>query len=173
MWHVVNQCIAAGLVKPHIDAAVDGTQVRANVSIHSLEEIQLEPVESIDDYLARQAKEDESEATEQPKPDKKGPPTPPSSGGKPGLAEQAVHEDFHGKSFSNQTHRSTSDPDARLYKKSNGQEAHPRYLVHDLVDVRSGVILDRRASRAAGTAEREVSLKQIAAIRFRHPRFGC
>lgn len=168
MRHVVDQCIAAGLVKTSVDAAVDGSQIRANVSIHSLEEIQLAPVESIDDYLARQAVEDGS--SERPaKPDKKDPPTPRSPGKGTGLGEQAVHEDFHGKSFSNQTHRSTSDPDARLYKKSAGQEAHPRYLIHDLVDVSSGVILDRRASQACGTAEREVSLEQLAAIGFRHP----
>lgn len=73
MRHVVNQCIAAGLVKTDVDAAVDGTQVRANVSIHSLEEIQLAPVESIDDYLAHQAKEDEASA-KPAKPDKKAPP---------------------------------------------------------------------------------------------------
>jgi Transposase and inactivated derivatives len=168
MRHVVDQCIAAGLVKTGVDAAVDGSQIRANVSIHSLEEIQLAPVESIDEYLARQAKEDETSAKPS-KPDKKEPPAPGAGGRKTGLGEQAVHEDFHGKSFSNQTHRSTSDPDARLYKKSAGQEAHPRYLIHDLVDVRSGVILDRRASQASGTAEREVSLEQLAAIRFRHP----
>lgn len=168
MRHVVEQCITAGLVKPSVDAAVDGTQVRANVSIHSLEEIQLAPVESIDNYLARQAKEDQ--AGEKPsKPDQKDPPAPGAPGRKSRLGEEAVHENFHGKSFSNQTHRSSSDPDARLYKKSAGQEAHPRYLVHDLVDVRSGVILDRRASQASGTAEREVSLKQLQAIRFRHP----
>ncbi|WP_148278022.1 transposase, partial [Paenibacillus popilliae] len=59
--------------------------------------------------------------------------------------------------------------DSRLYKKSAAQEAHPRFLVHDVVDVRSGVILDRRASQASGRAEREVSLHQLAAIRFRHP----
>lgn len=172
MRHVVNQCITAGLVKTNVNAAVDGTQVRANVSIHSLEEIQLAPVESIEAYLVRQTKEDGAEPKQIGKDDKSkkdDPPSPPTSGGKQGLAEQAVHEDFHGKSFSNKTHRSTSDPDSRLYKKSAGQEAHPRYLVHDLIDVRSGVVLDRKASQASGTAEREVSLLQLAGLRFRHP----
>jgi transposase len=172
MRHVVNQCIAAGLVKTKVDAAVDGTQVRANVSIHSLEELQLAPVESIEAYLARQAKEDNAENKQMKKDEsdkKNDPPSSHTSGNKPGLGEQAVHEDFHGKSFSNKTHRSTSDPDSRLYKKSAGQEAYPRYLVHDLIDVRSGVILDRRASQASGKAEREVSLQQLVGLRFRHP----
>lgn len=126
------------------------------------------PVESIEAYLARQAVEDKGHEQESSSKDDPDPP-PPSARGASGLMEQAVHEDFHGKTFSNESHRSTSDPDSRLYKKSAGQEAHPRFLVHDLVDVRTGVILDRRASRASGTAEREVSLQQLAAIRFRHP----
>ncbi|WP_218096401.1 transposase, partial [Paenibacillus solanacearum] len=134
--------------------------------------IQLAPVESIEVYLARQSKEDhaENERMKKDESDKKNdPPSSPNGGSKPGLGEQAVHEDFRGKSFSNQTHRSTSDPDSRLYKKSAGQEAYPRYLVHDLIDVRSGVVLDRRASQASGKAEREVSLQQLAGMRFRHP----
>lgn len=61
------------------------------------------------------------------------------------------------------------DPDSRLYKKSNGQEAHLRYLVHHVTDVQSGVILSTQASIASGTAERETSLQQLAAIRFAHP----
>ncbi|QKY70154.1 hypothetical protein Len3610_11645 [Lentibacillus sp. CBA3610] len=85
------------------------------------------------------------------------------------LQENASHEDFHGKTFSNQTHRSTTDPDARLYKKSKGQEAYPRFLVHDLIDVESGIILKTDASIASGTAEREISQQQLNAVRFQHP----
>lgn len=51
MKHVVDQCIAAGLVQSDVHVCVDGTQVRANASIHSLKEITLAPVESIEDYL--------------------------------------------------------------------------------------------------------------------------
>ncbi|MFA1822276.1 transposase [Virgibacillus oceani] len=56
-----------------------------------------------------------------------------------------------------------------LYKKSKGQEAYPRYLVHDLTDVESGIILKTNASIASGKAEREISLQQLAAVRFQHP----
>jgi hypothetical protein len=59
MKHVVNQCIAAGLVQSDVHAGVDGIQVRANASIHSMKEIALAPVESIEDYLARMARQDE------------------------------------------------------------------------------------------------------------------
>jgi transposase len=174
MKHVVNQCIAAGLVKQDVHAGVDGTQVRANASIHSLNEITCAPVESIEDYLARVSEQDQSELPPDHQDDSDEPPTPPvppigSSPKAKQLQEEATHEDFHGKTFSNATHRSVTDPDARLYKKSNGQEAHLRYLVHHVTDVKSGVILSAEASIASGTAERETSLTQLAAIRFCHP----
>ncbi len=45
----------------------------------------------------------------------------------------------HGVKYSNQTHRSTSDPDARLYRKGKGKESKLSYLVHDLIDTKSRV----------------------------------
>lgn len=169
MKHVVNQCIASGLVSSDVHASVDGTQVRANASIHSMKEITLAPVESIEDYLARMARQDEQpERDTSDSDDDSQPPAPPARK-EQRLEDDATHEDFHGKTFSNKTHRSVTDPDARLYKKSNGQEAHLRYLVHHVTDVHSGVILSARASIASGTAERETSLQQLSAIRFAHP----
>lgn len=56
MKHIVDQCVAAGLVRFDVHVGVDGTQVRTNASIHSLNEIALVPVESIDNYLARTAR---------------------------------------------------------------------------------------------------------------------
>ncbi|ANB59870.1 transposase [Anoxybacteroides amylolyticum] len=168
MTYVVDQCIAAGLVSPDVYAAADGTQVRANASIHSLREIKLAPVETLEDYLARTAREDEQ--TESPEADRDpddDPPSPSPQSGERAHAEERGN--FRGTTFSNQTHRSVTDPDARLYKKGKGQEAYPRYLVHDVIDVRSRVILSRKVSVATGTAERETSLEQLASIRFRHP----
>lgn len=172
MKHVVDQCIAAGLVKSDVHVGVDGTQVRANASIHSLKETALAPVESIEDYLVRLAQQDDqpdSSADERKDDDQPPSPLAPTTLKEQQLEDQATHENFHGKTFSNTTHRSVTDPDARLYKKSNGQEAHLRYLVHDVIDVKSGVILSTQASMASGTAERETSLQQLAAIRFQHP----
>jgi len=169
MKHVVDQCIAAGLVQSDVHVGVDGTQVRANASIHSLKEIRLAPVESIEDYLTRMARQDEeTDCAAHDSDDDSQPPAPPAQKERR-LEDEATHEDFHGKTFSNKTHRSVTDPDARLYKKSNGQEAHLRYLVHHVTDVQSGVILSTQASIASGTAERETSLQQLAAIRFAHP----
>lgn len=78
MTYVVDQCIAAGLVSPDVHAAADGTQVRANASIHSLREVKLAPVETLEDYLARTAREDEQTEARDPDDD---PPSPsPKSG---------------------------------------------------------------------------------------------
>lgn len=68
MTCVVDPCIAAELISPDVHAAADGTQVRANASIHSLREVKLAPVETLEDYLARTAREDEQ--TESPTADR-------------------------------------------------------------------------------------------------------
>ncbi|KPC99288.1 hypothetical protein LR69_02417 [Geobacillus sp. BCO2] len=161
-------CIAAGLVSPDVHAAVDGTQVRANASIHSLREVKLAPVETLEDHLARTAREDEQTVSSEADRDSDDdPPSPSPPSGERVHAEERGN--FRGTTFSNQTHRSVTDPDARLYKKGKGQEAYPRYWVHDVIDVQSRVMRSRRAILATGTAERETSLEQLASIQFRHP----
>ncbi len=171
MRDVVNQCIRAGLVKDEIHAGVDGTQVRANASIHSLCENACVPVASLESYMKQTSARDENETLRKENDGDDDNPKPPTSSKEeePKLLEKAEHEDFHGKKFSNQTHQSTTDPDSRLYRKSSGQEAHLRYLVHDLIDTRTGIILSRHASQANGTAERQVSSEQILQFRFAHP----
>src|SRR5438874_1494927 len=91
-----------------------------------------------------------------------GHPPPPAlrveAGGRPHGPHQSGDPEWHGEHFSNATHRSTTDPDARLYRKSGGQEAKLRYLGHYLADVRCGVIYGAMATQATGTAEREAAL---------------
>jgi len=65
---------------------------------------------------------------------------------------------FHGHKRSNDTHESTTDPDARLYKKSYGKESHLAYLGHALVENRNGLIAAAMATTADGYAEREAAL---------------
>ena len=65
---------------------------------------------------------------------------------------------FHGQKRSNDTHESTSDPDARLYKKSYGKESHLAYLGHTLVENRNGPIAAAMVTQADGYAEREAAL---------------
>jgi transposase len=68
---------------------------------------------------------------------------------------------FHGQKRSNYTHQSTTDPDARLYKKSYGKESHLSYLGHALVENRNGLIAAAMATTADGYAEREAALLML------------
>ena len=64
---------------------------------------------------------------------------------------------FHGQKRSNKTHESTTDPDARSYKKSYGQESKLSYLGHALVENRNGLI----ASAMVTHAERDAALPML------------
>jgi len=75
---------------------------------------------------------------------------------KPGGGNREVN--FHGESRSNDTHQSTTDPEARLYKKSKGSEAKLSYLGHGLMENRNGLLVRTCVTRADGTAERDAAL---------------
>jgi len=68
---------------------------------------------------------------------------------------------FHKEKRSNETHQSTTDPDARLYKKADGQPAKLCYLGHALMENRHGLVVGGGISQATGTAEREAALELI------------
>lgn len=88
---------------------------------------------------------------------KDGPPagSPPSPGGRNGTV------DFRGEKRSNETHRSTTDPDALLYRKGPGMEARLCFIGHGLMENRSGLIVDARLTRVSGHAERLAALDMI------------
>jgi transposase len=65
---------------------------------------------------------------------------------------------FRGQKRSNETHVSTTDPEARLFKKSRGGEAHLAYLGHALTENRHGFVVAATVTHATGTAEREAAL---------------
>jgi hypothetical protein len=65
---------------------------------------------------------------------------------------------------SNQTHRSTTDPDARLYRKGPGMEAKLCFIGHGLMENRSGLIVDSRLTRVSGHAERLAALDMIEGV---------
>jgi IS5 family transposase len=71
--------------------------------------------------------------------------------------------DFHGEKRSNETHASTTDPEARLHKKSAGSEAKLSYLGHVLAENRNGLVVQTRVTQATGTAEREAAVEMITA----------
>jgi hypothetical protein len=80
---------------------------------------------------------------------------PPASGGR----NEEVN--FRGEKRSNQTHTSTSDPDAMLYRKGSGMEAKLCYIGHTLMENRNGLLVDARLTRVSGHAERLAALDMI------------
>ena len=68
---------------------------------------------------------------------------------------------FRGEKRSNETHASTTDPDARLARKSGGQEAKLGFTGHLLMENRNGLIVDARLTHATGTAEPEAALEML------------
>jgi transposase len=71
---------------------------------------------------------------------------------------------FRGEKRSNETHASTTDPDARLAKKSGGQEAKMGFTGHLLMENRSGLVVDARLTHATGTAEPEAALEMLGEL---------
>jgi transposase len=70
---------------------------------------------------------------------------------------------FRGQTRANDTHASTTDPDAKLYRKSNGAESRLAYLGHLLIENRHGLIVDAMATQADGRAERDAGLLMMHA----------
>ncbi len=75
----------------------------------------------------------------------------------PGDKDSHDGSDFRGKPRKNDTHESKTDPDARLYRKADGQEARLGYLGHVLIENRNGLVVDGCVTHATGTAEREAA----------------
>ena len=82
---------------------------------------------------------------------------PPAEGGGGRNAET----DFHGQKRSNETHASTTDPDAKLYRKGQGKEAKLCFMGHGLMENRHGLLVDACLTRADGHAERVAALHMI------------
>jgi transposase len=82
---------------------------------------------------------------------------PPDDPGNPTI-------NFRGERRTNATHQSTSDPEARLYKKGVGRPAQLAYLGHVLMENRSGLITDTRVTVADGFGERDAALAMVAAL---------
>ena len=79
---------------------------------------------------------------------------------------------FHGESRRNDTHQSTTDPDALLARKGNGREAKLSYAGHVLLDNRHGLVANVCVTAATGTAEREAAARRSAPRRHRRRRQG-
>ena len=72
-------------------------------------------------------------------------------------------DDFHGEKRSNDTHASTTDPDARLIRKGKGKEAKLSYLANALMENRNGLLVAVDVRHASGTGERDGALDLLTA----------
>jgi transposase len=121
----------------HEHFTVDGTLVQSMASLRSLA-----PIDENGDFIDDDDADDSHGGTERP-------------------------ANFHGQKRSNATHRSTTDPEARLYSKCQGA-AYLQHAAHVLSENRSGLIVDVSMSEANGRAEREQALALIDRVRSRH-----
>jgi transposase len=78
--------------------------------------------------------------------------------------------DFKGQKRKNDTHASTTDPQARLYRKGNGQTAKMSYIGNVLMENRHGLVVDTRLEQATGTAECEAALSMLPGVAKKHRR---
>jgi transposase len=82
----------------------------------------------------------------------------------PGGGEKNPEVDFHGEKRTNDTHRSTTDPEAMLARKGRGKEAKLCFMGHVLMENRNGLIVDVAMTQATGTAERETALEMLGKL---------
>ena len=143
MGRFIKKLMGAPEVKPLLSDdhfSVDGTLLQAWASHASLERI---------------------DGQEDPPP----PPSGPGEGfGQPKPGRKRAKGDFRGVRRSNKTHRSGTDPDALLARKSTAHPAQPSYRGHVLMDNRHALIVDCRVTQAVGTGERDAA-KAMAANR--------
>ena len=105
---------------------------------------------------------------------------PKDGSGEPPAPGRNGERDFHGEQRTNDTHASTTDPEARLFRKGKGKEAKLSFMGHLPMEVSTtgsearvsvrtnGLIVDGRVSEANGTAERDQAQAMVAAIPGRH-----
>lgn len=145
---VVLMAFEAGLISAD-HFSIDGSLLQSHASLKSLRHIE---------EIRRAAQEREEN----------------DNGGKGGGAGPASSRpdsnawvDFKGEKRSNKTHRSTTDPEARLYTKSSGQAALLSHSMHVLMENRHGLGVDIRVGRADGYAERKCCLQMLDRVKRR------
>ena len=86
---------------------------------------------------------------------------PKDGSGPPAAPGRNGEVDFRGQPRGNETHASTTDPDARLYKKAEGQAAQLCYMGHVIVENGHGLVVTSTLTQATGIAEREAACEMI------------
>jgi transposase/IS5 family transposase len=74
-----------------------------------------------------------------------------------------IERNWRGQTWSNATHASVTDPDARLYRKAKGRPAQLCYMGHALTENRNGFVVEATLTHADGTAERRAAIEMLDA----------
>ena len=135
--------------------SVDGTLVKAWASMKSFQP-KSEDTPPDDDDPGDSPTDRTADAPDQLQPEIE---TTPMT--RPARQDRNAEADFRGEKRSNATHASTTDPDARLYKKSPGTGAMLCFMGHTLMENRNGLIVQADLTRADGHAERRAALAMI------------
>lgn len=85
-----------------------------------------------------------------------------------GFKPRNAEVDFHGQKRSNATHASRTDPEARLFKKGDGQPARLYHTAHAITENRHGLVMAVDLTRSAGDAEPAAALAMIDTMRGTH-----
>lgn len=135
--HTVRRAISAGLVSPD-HFSVDGSLIEAYASIKSFK-----------------AKDKQDANDDEDRPDNNG------------FKSRNAEVDFHGQKRSNDTHESTTDPDAKLIRKSDGKPALLSHALHAIVENRHGLVLAVEVNSPLGNSEPSTALSLLDRIRKR------
>lgn len=141
---IVMMALDAGLIsEDHF--SIDGSLLQSHASLKSLKHIE---------EIRRAAQEREQKDQD-------------GTGGAPAgeRPDSNAWVDFKGQKRGNKTHRSTTDPEARLYTKSGGQAALLSHSMHVLMENRHGLGVDIRVGKADGHAERKCCLKMLDRVK--------
>ena len=162
---LAHERIAPLLSEDHF--SVDGTLVEAWASFKSFKP--KVPADNSDDppppgadsappqdhpMPADQARTDQTQREETPMPQSKSTTSQKRIG-------RNVERDWRGKAWSNETHVSTTDPQARLYRKGKGKPSQLCYMGHALMENRHGLVIEAKLTQADGYAEREAALDML------------
>ena len=98
---------------------------------------------------------------------------PKDGSGEPPAQGRNGERDFKGEKRSNETHRSTTDDDARLFRKGDGQASRLCFIGHVLMENRNGLAVDAELTRAANSAERLAALAMAENLVAGHKTLGA
>jgi len=90
---------------------------------------------------------------------------PKDGGGGGSGGARPSERDFHGERRKNDTHASTTDPEARLFRKGRGKEAKLSFMGHVITENRNGLVVATQTTLATGTAERDASVKMMKRVK--------